>query len=299
MRSASTTGGCAILTRMTYIVTDALRLAPGPVKLAEHDAGDTSLFEGGKREGQKALRDTGAELADLQERMYADAYTGGRRRVLVVLQGMDTSGKGGVIDHALGLLSPNGFRVQSFKKPTEEELEHDFLWRIEKALPDAGMVGVFDRSHYEDVLIARVDELADEAEIERRYQAINDFEKSLVDSGTVVIKCMLNVSADEQRARLLARLDDPAKQWKFKPGDIDGRERWDDYRKAYEVALERCNNDKAPWYVVPSDKKWYRNWAIGQLLVEALRGMQLQWPEASYDVEEQKARLANEGDEGS
>ena len=181
---------------MAYTVTDALRLTPGPVSLADHDPADTSLFEGGKRKAQKALRDTGAELADLQERMYADAYTGGRRRVLIVLQGMDTSGKGGVIDHALGLLSPNGFRLQSFKKPTEEELEHDFLWRVEQALPDAGMVGVFDRSHYEDVLIARVDELVDEEEIERRYQAINDFEKSLVDSGTVVIKCMLNVSAE-------------------------------------------------------------------------------------------------------
>ena len=155
--------------------------------------------------------------------------------MLVVLQGMDTSGKGGVIDHALGLLSPNGLRLTSFKKPTEEELAHDFLWRIERALPDAGMVGVFDRSHYEDVLVARVHELADEEEIERRYGAINDFEKGLVDSGTVVLKCMLHVSAEEQRERLLARLDDPDKQWKFKPDDVDERERWDDYQAAYEI----------------------------------------------------------------
>ena len=282
---------------MAYTVTDALRLTPGPVSLADHDSVTHSLFEGGKRKAQRALSDAGAELADLQERMYADAYTGGRRRVLVVLQGMDTSGKGGVIDHTLGLLSPNGFRLQSFKKPTEEELEHDFLWRIERALPDAGMVGVFDRSHYEDVLIARVDELADEEEIERRYQAINDFEKALVDSGTVVIKCMLNVSAEEQKARLLARLDDPDKQWKFKPEDIDNRERWDDYRAAYELALERCHTDAAPWYVVPSDHKWYRNWAVGQLLLEAFHGMQLEWPEPDYAVEEQRARLAAEGDD--
>jgi len=281
---------------MAYTVTDALRLTPGPVSLADHDAKDTSLFEGGKSEARKALRDAGAELADLQERMYADAYTGGRRRVLIVLQGMDTSGKGGVIDHALGLLSPNGFRLQSFKRPTEEELEHDFLWRIERALPPAGMVGVFDRSHYEDVLAARVEELVDEEEIERRYQAINDFEKSLVDTGTVVIKCMLHVSADEQKARLLARLDDPGKQWKFKPGDVDVRERWDAYQAAYERALERCHTDAAPWYVVPSDHKWYRDWAVGQLLLEAFHGMDLEWPKPDYDVEAQRDRLAAEGD---
>ena len=194
----------------------------------------------------------------------------------------------------LGLLSPNGFRLASFKKPTEEELSHDFLWRIEKALPPAGTVGVFDRSHYEDVLAARVHEFAAEAEIERRYGAINDWEKGLVDGGTVVVKCMLHISSDQQKERLLARLDDPDKQWKFKPGDVDERARWDDYMKAYEIALERCNTDVAPWYVIPSDHKWYRNWAIGQLLLEALRGMALEWPEPAYDVDEQKARLGQE-----
>jgi PPK2 family polyphosphate:nucleotide phosphotransferase len=223
--------------------------------------------------------------------MYADAYTGGRRRVLVVLQGMDTAGKGGVVDKALGLLSPNGFRLKSFKRPTEDELAHDFLWRVDQALPDAGMVGVFDRSHYEDVLVGRVRQLADEQEVERRYGAINDWEKKLVDDGTVVIKCMLHVSKEKQRERLLARLDDSDKQWKFHPGDVDERELWDDYQKAYEVALERCHTDSAPWYVVPSDKKWYRNWAVGQLLLEALRGMRLDWPKPDYDVAEQRARL--------
>ena len=282
---------------MAYTVTDLLRLDRGPVSLADHDPGDTAGFKGSKKEAERALAATGSELADLQERMYADAYTGGRRRVLVVLQGMDTSGKGGVVDHALGLLSPNGFRLTSFKKPTEEELSHDFLWRVDKALPDAGMVGVFDRSHYEDVLVGRVHELADEAEIERRYSAINDWEKSLVDDGTVIIKCMLHVSADEQKERLLARLDDPEKQWKFKPGDIDERERWRDYEKAYEAALERCATEAAPWYVVPSDHKWYRNWAVGQLLLEALRGMRLEWPGPDYDVAEQRARLEGESTE--
>jgi PPK2 family polyphosphate:nucleotide phosphotransferase len=276
---------------MAYTVTDLLRLPSGSFSLSDLDAADTGGFPGGKRAAEKALRDTGPELADLQERMFADAYTGGRRRVLLVLQGMDTSGKGGVVDKALGLLSPNGFRLKSFKKPTDEELGHDFLWRVEQALPDAGMVGVFDRSHYEDVLVGKVHELADEAEIERRYNAINEWEKKLVDSGTVVIKCMLHVSYDVQRERLLARLDDPDKQWKFHPSDVDERERWADYAKAYEIALERCNTAAAPWYVVPSDKKWYRNWAVGQLLLEALRGMRLEWPEPDYDVAEQRKRL--------
>ncbi len=279
---------------MTYELTDRLRLPQGPVALADIDSGSTPGFTGSKRDGEKALRAMGAELADLQERMFADAYTGGSRRILVVLQGMDTSGKGGVVDHALGLLSPNGFRLKSFKKPTEEELAHDFLWRIERSLPDAGMVGVFDRSHYEDVLVVRVHELAEAAEIERRYGAINAWEQSLVDSGTVVIKCMLHMSYAEQKERLSARLEDPDKQWKFKPDDLDERARWADYRSAYETALERCNTDVAPWYVIPSDHKWYRNWAVGTLLLEALRGMRLDWPQPGYDVKEQLARLAEE-----
>lgn len=276
---------------MTYALTDSLRLPAGQVSLADLDTDGRPAFDGGKREGKKALREVGAELADLQERLFANAYTGGSRRVLVVLQGMDASGKSGVVDNALGQLRPTGLRVTSFKRPTQEELSHDFLWRVEKALPGAGYVGVFDRSHYEDVLAARVHELADAEEIERRYGAINDFEKGLVDEGTVVLKCFLHMSREEQRKRLLARLEDPTKQWKFKPGDVDERELWDDYMNAYETALERCHTEAAPWYVVPSDTKWYRNWAVAQLLLEALRGMQLEWPAPDYDVEEQKARL--------
>ncbi|WP_036227423.1 phosphate--nucleotide phosphotransferase [Marmoricola sp. URHB0036] len=279
---------------MAYTVTDLLRLPSGSGTLADRDPAATPGFKHGKRAAEKALRDIGPELADLQERMFADAYTGGRRRVLVVLQGMDTAGKGGVIDKALGLLSPNGFRLKSFKKPTEDELAHDFLWRIDQALPDAGMVGVFDRSHYEDVLVGRVRELADEQEIERRYDAINAWEKNLVDEGTVVIKCLLHMSREVQRERLLARLDDPDKQWKFHPTDVDERALWEDYQKAYAIALERCNTDAAPWYVVPSDRKWYRNWAVGQLLLEALRGMRLEWPKPEYDVAEQRKRLEDE-----
>jgi PPK2 family polyphosphate:nucleotide phosphotransferase len=211
-----------------------------------------------------------------------------------VLQGMDTSGKGGVIDHALGLLSPNGLRVTGFKKPTEEELAHDFLWRVERETPAPGMVAAFDRSHYEDVLAGRVHELADPQEIERRYSAINEWEKKLVDDGTVVIKCMLHISAEVQKERLLARLDSTEKSWKFKPNDVDERAHWSEYRAAYEIALERCNTDSAPWYVVPSDRKWYRNWAVGHLVLEALKGMRLDWPQPDYDLEEQRARLEDE-----
>lgn len=273
-------------------ISDLLRLPPGPVDLSGIDTDGQPGFDGEKQDGKEALPELGEELADLQTRLFAEGYTGGTRRVLLVLQGMDTSGKGGVLDHTVGMLSPSGLALKSFKKPTDEELAHDFLWRIEKALPAAGEIGIFDRSHYEDVLVVKVHELTKPEEIERRYDAINEFESRLVASGTTIVKCMLHISADEQRQRLLARLDDPTKQWKFKPGDVDERARWDDYRAAYETALERCNTAAAPWYVVPSDKKWYRNWAIGHLLLDALRSLDLGWPTPDYDVAEQRARLA-------
>ena len=279
---------------MTYALTDALRLPQGPVDLSAVDPDARHGFDGDKRAAKSALQGMGDELADLQEKLFAHAYTGGHRRVLLVLQGMDTSGKGGVIEKAVGLLNPLAIRLTSFRKPTEEELAHDFLWRVDRALPDPGEVGVFDRSHYEDVLVGRVRELAAPEEIERRYQAINDWEKGLVDGGTVVVKCMLHISREVQKERLLARLDDPEKQWKFKPADVDERQLWPEYQKAYEVALERCNTDHAPWYVVPSDTKWYRNWAVATLLLEALRGMRLEWPKPDYDVEEQRRRLEEE-----
>jgi PPK2 family polyphosphate:nucleotide phosphotransferase len=268
-----------------------LRLPPGRVDLAAIDTHGKPGFEGGKSAGRKALASLGAELAELQEKLFAQGYTGSRQRVLLVLQGMDTSGKGGVLSHTVGLMEVSGLSLMSFKKPTAEELAHDFLWRIERALPNAGEIGIFDRSHYEDVLVVKVHELADADEIERRFGAINAFEKRLTDTGTTVIKCMLHISADEQRERLLARLDDPTKQWKFKPGDVDERARWDDYQAAYETALERCNTPNAPWYVIPSDRKWYRNWAIAQLLTDTLRALDLDWPEPDYDVAEQRARL--------
>jgi PPK2 family polyphosphate:nucleotide phosphotransferase len=263
----------------------------GTVDLASLDAGATPGFDGGKAAGKAALADLEDEVVDLQERLAADAYTGGRRSVLLVVQGMDTAGKGGVLKQVVGLLNPGGVRATAFKAPTEEERAHDFLWRIEKELPRPGQVGIFDRSHYEDVLVAKVHGLAPAEEIERRYGAINDFERRLTGSGTTLVKCMLHISAEEQRERLLARLDDPTKVWKFKPGDVDERRHWAAYQEAYAVALERCSTDEAPWHVVPSNRKWYRSLAIATLLRDALRRMELTWPEPDFDVEEQKRRL--------
>ena len=271
-----------------------LRLPPGPVDLTSIDTRATPGFTGDKAEGEKALDALGSDLADLQERLFAEGTAGSTRRVLLVLQGMDTSGKGGTLRHTVGLMDPQGVRIHSFKAPTKEELAHDFLWRIENALPGPGYVGVFDRSHYEDVLIVRVRGLAPLEEVERRYGAINEFEQRLVDSGTTIVKCMLHISADEQKERLEARLDDPTKHWKFNPQDLDERALWSAYRDAYEIALERTNTEHAPWHVIPADRKWFRNLAIGRLLHAALDGLDPQWPVADFDVEAEKKRLAEE-----
>ncbi|WP_137293573.1 polyphosphate kinase 2 family protein [Nocardioides dongxiaopingii] len=275
-------------------ISAAVRLRPGPVDLTSVETDAAPGFEGRKADGEAALAAMGAELAELQERLFAEGQSGGRRSVLLVLQGMDTSGKGGTLRHTVGLVDPQGVRITSFKAPTEEERAHDFLWRIERALPLPGILGVFDRSHYEDVLIARVRSLAPPEEIERRYTAINELEQRLVDGGTTVVKCMLHISAAEQKERLLARLDDPTKYWKFNPGDIDERTQWPRYREAYEVALERTHTEAAPWHVVPADKKWFRNLAIGTLLLEALRGLDPQWPAPDFDIDEQRGRLLDE-----
>ena len=282
---------------MGPVFESLLRLRPGPVDLRALPSDATPGFDGEKAAGRKALERLGPDLADLQERLFAEGVAGnGRRRsLLLVLQGMDTSGKGGTLEHAVGPMTPQGVRVTSFKAPTEEERKHDFLWRIRRALPAPGIVGVFDRSHYEDVLAARVRGLATPEEIERRFDAINSFEAELVESGTTVVKCLLHISAETQRERLLARLENPHKHWKFSPGDLDDRARWGEYRAAYEVALERANTEAAPWYVVPSDRKWYRNLAVAHLLHETLTRMAPVWPTADFDVEEQRRRLLAEG----
>ncbi|MFL6108204.1 MAG: PPK2 family polyphosphate kinase [Marmoricola sp.] len=279
------------------MISELLRLPTGPVDLSSIDTHGKPGFDGKKKHGREALPAMRTSLVDLQEKLVAQAYadgTDGSRRILLVLQGMDTSGKGGVLSHAVGLFDPSGLKLKSFKKPTAEELAHDFLWRITQALPGPGEIGIFDRSHYEDVLVVKVHELADAAEIERRYDAINTFERDLAAAGTTIVKCMLHISPETQKERLLARLDDPTKQWKFKPEDVDERGHWAEYQEAYKIALERCNTDVAPWYVIPSDRKWYRNWAIGSLLLEALEAMDLDWPPPSYDVAEQRARLEHE-----
>jgi PPK2 family polyphosphate:nucleotide phosphotransferase len=272
----------------------ALRLPPGPVDLTGIPTDATPGFTGDKSAGVAALEMLGADLDELQEKLFAEGTHGSERRVLLVLQGMDTSGKGGTLEHTVGLMDPQGVRITSFKAPTKEELSHDFLWRIENALPAGGYVGVFDRSHYEDVLIVRVRSLAPPEEVERRYAAINEFEERLVAEGTTIIKCMLHISAAEQKERLGARLENPEKHWKFNPGDIDERELWPAYREAYEIALERTNTEHAPWHVIPADRKWFRNLAVGSLLHETLTGLDPQWPAADFDVVEQQLRLENE-----
>lgn len=278
----------------THKITRALRLSPRPVDLSRLPTDAAPGFKGGKRQGRQALADLGPQVLDLQERLFAEGSTGSSRRVLLVLQGMDTSGKGGVLKHTVGLIDPQGVRITSFKAPTPGERSRGFLWRIRRAVPARGQVGVFDRSHYEDVLIARVRQLVPDHVIEARYDAINAFERELVAEGTTIIKCLLHVSAAEQRKRLLARLDDPTKHWKFNPGDLDERALWPAYTEAYRVALERTNTEHAPWYVVPSDKKWYRNLAVGALLHDALAGLDPQWPAADFDVEAERRRLVEE-----
>jgi PPK2 family polyphosphate:nucleotide phosphotransferase len=272
--------------------TAELLRAPSKVELASIDTRGTPGFDGDKADGEAALPALGEAAAELQERLFAESKAEGNRSVLLVLQGMDTSGKGGTLRHSVGQLDPQGVSIASFKAPTKEELEHDFLWRIAKRVPAAGLIGIFDRSHYEDVLIARVRQLAPTDEIERRYGAINDFERQLVDAGTTIIKCFLHISSDEQKARLTERLEDPTKHWKYNPGDVDERMRWSDYQDAYAVALERCSTEHAPWFVIPADRKWYRNWAITSLLVEHLQHLDPQWPVADFDIDTEKARVA-------
>jgi PPK2 family polyphosphate:nucleotide phosphotransferase len=272
-------------------VSDLLRVPAGPVDLSALDTRATPGFDGGKAAGKAALADLGARLSDLQEQLHAEGVKGGSRSVLLILQGMDTSGKGGVVRHVIGQVDPQGCEIASFKAPTREEPAHDFLWRIRRRLPGPGRLGVFDRSHYEDVLVGRVHNLVPRSTWSRRYASINRFEAQLVERDVRVVKVLLHISSEEQRRRLLARLDDPTKQWKFNPRDVDERAFWADYQEAYEAAVERCNGDLAPWYRVPADRKWYRNWAIASLLVEQLEDMKLTWPKADFDVEEQRARL--------
>jgi PPK2 family polyphosphate:nucleotide phosphotransferase len=277
-------------TAITHSI-ETLRVGPGFV-LAKHDTDGRPGFTGNKSDGAAALTVASARLAELQERLFAASTAGDTRSVLLVLQAMDSAGKGGIVGHVVGAVNPMGVQYTAFKKPTRAELKHDFLWRVRKRVPGAGMIGVFDRSHYEDVLIGRVRSLATPDEIERRYQAIIDFENELTDAGTVIVKVMLHLGKDEQQQRLAKRLDRTDKHWKYHPGDVDERLVWDEYQAAYQVMLERTATERAPWYVVPADKKWYARLAVQQLLIEALQGLNLSWPAADFDVDAEKARLA-------
>ncbi|GAB3924675.1 polyphosphate kinase 2 family protein [Kribbella albertanoniae] len=271
---------------------EQLRVPEGPVDLTTYDPRATTGFTGVKDDGKLALEALGAEVSDWQERLFAEGRKGAERSVLLVLQGMDTSGKGGVIRHGAGLMDPQGLKITSFKAPTPAEKRRGFLWRIRQAVPGHGMIGIFDRSHYEDVLIARVRNLVAPNVWDKRYDQINDFEAELAESGVTLLKCYLHISPEEQKLRLEERLDNPTKHWKYNPGDVDERQLWPDYMDAYHAAIERCNSEQSPWFVIPSDRKWYRNWAVTTLLLETLKGLDPQWPAADFDIAKEKQRLA-------
>ena len=269
-------------------IQNLLRAVPkdGRVRMADVDADSTPGLKSRKRLTRDAKKHR-AKLFDLQERLYAEH----KRSLLIVLQGMDTGGKDGTVTHVIGGTNPQGVSITAFKQPTPEERRHGFLWRIRKRLPDDGQIGIFNRSHYEDVLVARVHALAKPPIIERRYGVINRFERDLVRSGTKVVKICLLISYDEQRRRLLERLRDPDKNWKFKETDIDERALWDDYMSAYSIAITQCSTEWAPWYVVPANDKDYRNWAVSRLLIETLAEMNPQYPHPKLDIPRLVKRL--------
>jgi PPK2 family polyphosphate:nucleotide phosphotransferase len=258
----------------------------GRFRMADVDPDSTPGLKA-RKQISRDLKKHRAKLYILQERLFAEH----KRSLLIVLQGMDTSGKDGTITHVIGDLNPQGVVITAFKQPTPEERRHGFLWRIRKRLPDKGDIGIFNRSHYEDVLIARVHDLAKPAIIERRHGVINRFEKELVRGGTKVVKICLHISYQEQRRRLVERLRDPDKNWKFKETDVDERAYWDDYMSAYSVAITNCSTQWAPWYVVPADDKDYRDWAISRLLIEVLEDMNPQYPHPKLDIPRLVKRL--------
>jgi len=262
------------------------RAQDGRFRLAEVDPDSTPGLKKRKR-AVKDLEKHKAQLFELQERLYAEH----KRSLLLVLQGMDTSGKDGTITHVIGQMNPQSVQITPFKQPTPEEKRHGFLWRIRRRLPEAGDVGIFNRSHYEDVLIVRVHDLAPLNVIDRRYDLINRFEKQVTNSRTKIVKICLHISYDEQRKRMIERLKDPDKQWKFSEHDIDERAFWDDYQSAYSIAITRCSTSYAPWYVVPANDKDYRNWAVARILIETLEEMNPKYPHPKLDVPRLLKRL--------
>jgi PPK2 family polyphosphate:nucleotide phosphotransferase len=249
------------------------------VKLAEADAGDTAGYSKSHKTKVQQARVLGG-LDEIQRLLYAEK----RHALLVVLQGMDTSGKDGTIRHVISGVNPQGCRVTSFKVPTEEERQHDFLWRVHKAVPRLGEIGIFNRSHYEDVLVARVHSLVPKEVWWRRYEEINQFEKFLAENGTIILKFFLHISKQEQKKRLEARIHDPSKEWKLSPADFEEREYWDEYQRAYEDALTRCSTKRCPWFIIPSNHKWFRNLAVSHIILRTLESLQMKYPKPAADI---------------
>lgn len=286
-------------------VRELLEIPPGPVDLSAVDPRATpglpdrtgELKRDPKAWARAEVARLGVGLAANQQCLFARATAANDpRRMLVVLQALDCGGKDGTIKNVVGTMNPQGVRIRAFGPPTKEELKHDFLWRIRPALPEAGVVGVFNRSHYEDVLAARVRKLVPAKTWRKRFDAINRFEDELLAHGYTVVKVMLHLSYDEQRQRLLERLTDPTKRWKFNPGDLDDRRRWSDYQAAYEDAIGRCSLDGARWHVVPADRKWYRNWAVANLVLAAFDSMKLTYPDVALDIEKFRIQLESDSD---
>ncbi len=262
---------------------DRYRVEPGTtVDLSQWETSTSATFDGDKRAGKKALLGLNDELEALQELLYAE----GKHKILIVLQATDTGGKDGTIRHVFDGVNPQGVHVASFKKPTEIELDHDYLWRVHARTPRSGEIVIFNRSHYEDVLVVRVHDLVPPARWEKRYEHINNFEKLLADEGTTIIKFFLHISKEEQKERLEERLADPEKHWKFAKGDLAEREHWDDYQEAFEAALSRTSTEYAPWYIIPADRKWYRNLVISEVIIDTLKGLDMAYPAAEDGLDD-------------
>ena len=250
-----------------------------PINLNDWNPNDKSAFDGEKKAGEKALRKLNESLEILQEKLYAE----GKHKVLIVFQAMDAGGKDGTIRHVFEGVNPQGVQVASFKKPSSLELAHDYLWRVHQRVPQKGNIVIFNRSHYEDVLVVRVHNLVSPDVWQKRYEHINAFEKMLADEGTIILKFFLRIDLDEQKERFQARLDEPDKNWKFNLGDLAERKLWDDYMAAYEAVLSKTSTDWAPWYIVPANRKWYRNLVVASIITQTLEGLNIQLPPVDFD----------------
>lgn len=266
----------------TYVVKPGSK-----VELTQIETDDRSLCDHGKKGHYDKLENLQEELGEMQNILYAE----GKKKLLVVIQAMDTGGKDGCVKSVFSRVDPKGIKVSSFKKPSELEMSHDYLWRIHQHAPVSGMVSVFNRSHYEDIIAVKVKNIFPELVWSKRYRHIVEFERMLVEEGTKIVKIFLHISKDEQKERLQARLDDPAKNWKFNPGDLDDRAKWDDFMKGYEEIFEKTSTDHAPWYIIPADRKWYRNLVVSQIIIDALKSLDMSYPEIDWDPTEMNSKL--------